>query len=133
MRRAPRPEPVGEADEVRLVDAVEHLHDGTLKDLVLKRRDPERALAPIRLRDIRPSCRLGPVAAAMDPTEQILEVALQIPPVGLPRHPVRPGRSPRVQCPIGRSQTVSVDVMQQRGEPCLLILHRPTAHAIQRT
>src|SRR5215210_8842542 len=53
MRRASRPEPVGEADEVRLIDAVEHLHDGTLEELVLKRRDPERALPPTWFRDPR--------------------------------------------------------------------------------
>jgi hypothetical protein len=69
----------------------------------------------------------------MDPTEQILEIALQITPKGLPRHPVDPGRSPRVQCPIGRPKAIGIDVMQQRSEPCLLVLHCPTTHAIQRT
>ena len=42
MLGAPRSEPVGEADEVRLVDAVEHLNDGALEDLVLQRGDTER-------------------------------------------------------------------------------------------
>ena len=41
MRAAPRPEPVGEAQEVRLVDGVEHLDDGPLDDLVLQRGDGE--------------------------------------------------------------------------------------------
>jgi hypothetical protein len=47
MRLAPRPKPIREADEIRLVDAVEHLHDGALQDLVLQRGDPQRALAPV--------------------------------------------------------------------------------------
>ncbi len=37
MRVAPWPEPVGEAQEVRLVDGVEYLDDGPLDDLVLQR------------------------------------------------------------------------------------------------
>ena len=39
MRPAPRPEPVGETPEVRLIDGVEHLDDGPLDDLVLQRGD----------------------------------------------------------------------------------------------
>ena len=42
MRAAPRPKPIREADEVLLVDGVQHLDDGTLEDLVLQRSDPER-------------------------------------------------------------------------------------------
>jgi hypothetical protein len=36
MRAAPWPEPVGEAEEVRLIDAVQHLDEGGLGDLVLQ-------------------------------------------------------------------------------------------------
>jgi hypothetical protein len=39
MRAAPRPEPVGEPPEVRLVDGVEYFDDGPLEDLVLQRGD----------------------------------------------------------------------------------------------
>src|SRR3954454_10542608 len=46
------PKPVGEADEVRLVDCVENLDDRALDDLVLQRGDAERALPPVRLRDV---------------------------------------------------------------------------------
>src|SRR6266536_455388 len=42
VRVAPRPEPVGKAQEVRLIDGVEHLDDGPLDDLVLQRGDAER-------------------------------------------------------------------------------------------
>src|SRR5438445_566858 len=39
MRAAPMTEPVGEPEEVRLIDGVQDLDDGTLEDLVLKRSD----------------------------------------------------------------------------------------------
>jgi len=54
MRAAPRPETVGEAQEVHLVDGVEHLDDGALEDLVLQRGNAKRPLPPVRLRDVRP-------------------------------------------------------------------------------
>ena len=47
-----RPEPVGEADEVRLVDRIENLHHRALDDLVLQRRDPQRPLPAVRFRDV---------------------------------------------------------------------------------
>ncbi len=53
MRAAPRPEPVGETEEVHLVDRVQHLDDGPLDDLVLQRGDTERPKPPVRLRDVQ--------------------------------------------------------------------------------
>jgi hypothetical protein len=49
MWAAPWSEPVGEAEEVLLVDGVEHLDDGPLDDLVLQRGDAERPQPPVRL------------------------------------------------------------------------------------
>jgi hypothetical protein len=46
MRAALGPEPIGEAEEVLLVDGVEHLDDCPLEDLVLQRGDAERPLPP---------------------------------------------------------------------------------------
>ena len=62
---APRPEPVREAEEVLLVDRVEHLDHGPLDDLVLQRGDAQRPLPPVRLRDVHPPGRLRPVRPAM--------------------------------------------------------------------
>jgi hypothetical protein len=42
VRLAPRPEPVGEAPEVHLVDSVQHLDDGPLKNLVLQRGNTQQ-------------------------------------------------------------------------------------------
>ncbi len=49
MRTASGPEPVREPEEIFLVDRVQHLDHRTLDDLVLQRRDAERAAAAIRL------------------------------------------------------------------------------------
>src|SRR6266511_5407956 len=46
MLRAPRPEPVRETEEVLLVYGVQHLDHRPLKDLILKRSDPERPQPP---------------------------------------------------------------------------------------
>ena len=54
MRATSRPEPVGETPEIHLIDGVEHLDDGPLNNLVFQRGDAERALPPVRLRDVRP-------------------------------------------------------------------------------
>jgi len=65
MRAASRPETVGKAQEVHLVDGVEHLDDGPLENLVLQRGDAERPLPPVRLRDVRPARWLSLVAPAV--------------------------------------------------------------------
>ncbi len=62
---------------------------------------------------------------------QILEVFLQILPVFVPRNAVHPRRGPRANRPIRRPKTINVNVMQERGEPHILVLARHTAHAIQ--
>ena len=52
---ATRPESVTEAHEIRLVDRIEHLHQRTLQDLVLQRRDRQRSLAAIAFVDVHAS------------------------------------------------------------------------------
>ena len=51
---APRPEPVREPEEIFLVDRVQHLHHRALDDLVLQRRDAERALPAVRFGYVMP-------------------------------------------------------------------------------
>src|SRR5258708_549254 len=48
----PGPEPIGEAEEVRLVDGIENLHHRTLDNLIFQRGDAERALPSVRFRDV---------------------------------------------------------------------------------
>lgn len=49
MRTSPRPKAVREAQEVGLVDGVQHFGDGTLDDFVLQRRYAEWPLSAIGL------------------------------------------------------------------------------------
>ena len=67
MRAAPRPKPVREAEEVRLVDGVQHLDDRPLEDLVLQRGDPERPQPPVRPSGCTPSATASPGSAPRGP------------------------------------------------------------------
>ena len=88
MRSASGPEPVREPEEVLLVDRVQHHNDCALDDLVFERSDRQRPLPPIRLRDVHPAGRLGPVGSTMNTTMQIREPGLQFCLVVTPRHTV---------------------------------------------
>jgi hypothetical protein len=131
MRVAPGPEPIGEAEEVLLVDGVEHLDDCPLKDLVLDRGDAERPLPPVSLRDVHPPRWTRPIGTAVDSCEQAPEIVLQVLPVVLPRHPVHSRCSLGADRPVGRPEAVEVDMVQQRGEPCILVLPCYFTHTIQ--
>jgi site-specific DNA recombinase len=78
-------EPVGEVQEVGLIDGVEHLHGRPLDDLVLQHGDADGAFSSVCFRDVHPSDRLGPVPASGKAVREVLEVALQFLPVRLPR------------------------------------------------
>jgi hypothetical protein len=109
---APRPEAVTEAQEVGLVDGVQHLGYRALNNLVLKRGDAERPTAAVAFRDVRAAYRLGPILPAMDPVMQMLEVVFQRLLVFRHRHPVDPRTgcsSLPPECPFERG---NVDVMQ---------------------
>ena len=48
-----RSEPVAEAEEIFLINGIQHRDGRPLDDLVLQGRDRERALFPVRLRYVR--------------------------------------------------------------------------------
>ena len=52
VRAASRPEPVGKALEVHLVNLIENDHHGLLNNLVFQRRDAQRTFPPVGLRYI---------------------------------------------------------------------------------
>src|SRR5215472_5874526 len=133
MLAATWPEPVGEPAEVRLVHGVQHLDDRPLDNLVLQRRDTERPQPPVRLRDVRPPRRHGPVTPALYPLMQVPQVRFQALPVVLPPHPVHPRRGLRAYLPVGPPQAFNGDMVQKRGEPRVLIPSRYLAHTVQRT
>ena len=123
MRAAPWPEPVRETEKVRFVDGVQHLDRRALDDLVFQRRHSERPLPPVGLGDVHPPHRLGPVRSSLQPIGEVPEVLLQFLPVVPPRLPVHARRGFPLQTEVGPAQRFQViDVVQERGEPQLLIL-----------
>ena len=67
MRAAPGPEPVAEAEEILLVNSVQHRRRRPLDDLVLQRGDRQRALPSIRLGYVDPSARQRPIRSSANP------------------------------------------------------------------
>ncbi len=94
VRATPGPEPAAEAEEILLVDRVQHLDYGALDDLVLDGRDRRRPLPPVHLRDEPSAGRLGAVRPPLDPIVQIPEPGLQVGLVVPSRHPVHAGSRP---------------------------------------
>ena len=133
MRAAARPEPVGEAQEIRLEHGIEHLHHSALDDLVLQRRHPQRAHPPVRFRYQHPPHRLGPVLPRLHPPVQILQVSPQVLLVLPPRQPVRARRRVPFQFREHLPQPFQRDVVQQRGEPRILLPYSNFPHTIQPT
>jgi hypothetical protein len=52
MLATPRPKPVGESQEVVLIDLVENRDHGVLDNLILQRRNPHWTLPPVGLRNV---------------------------------------------------------------------------------
>src|SRR5208282_1860971 len=107
------PEPIREAEKVGFVDGVEHFHRRSLNKLVFERRDAERSLPPIRLRNVYPTHRLGSVRSALQSMGEALEIFLKGLAVVPPRLSVHTGCGVPLQLEVGKPQSVDpVDVMQ---------------------
>ena len=83
-----RPKPIRKAQKVFLVNGIEDGGHGLLDDLVLQRRDPQRALPPVVLPDVHSSRGLRAKCSTMHPTVQIGQPILQPGLILLPRHAV---------------------------------------------
>ena len=92
MLATPGPEPVAEAQELRLIDRRQDDDHRRLDDLVLQRRDAERPLSAVRLRYVRPARRQRPVRAGVDAPVEIGEGSLEILRVLFPGHRIDPRR-----------------------------------------
>ncbi len=71
MLAVPRPKPIRKAQKVLLVNRIEDGHHRLLDNLILQGRDPQRALAPVAFRDVRPPTRPCSKRPAMHPAVQI--------------------------------------------------------------
>src|SRR5258706_780547 len=134
MLAAPWSEPVRKIEQVRFVDGIQPLDRRTLDDFVFQRRDSERSLPPVGLRDKHPTHRLRSVRSSLQPFGKILEIHLQLLAVVPPRLPVHTGSGFLLQSEVGHSQCFQVvDVVQERREPQLLILSCCLSYPLQRT
>src|SRR5882724_5837074 len=123
MLASPWSEPVRKSKKIRFVDSVQHLDRRALNNFVFQRRDSERSLPPVGLRDIHPTHRLRSVRSSLQPFGKILEIPLQFFSVMPPRLPVHTRRGFLLQSEVGHAQCFQVvDVVQKRCEPQLLIL-----------
>src|SRR6202158_4988015 len=134
MLASPWPEPVRKSKKVRFVDSVQHLDRRALDDFVFQRRDSERSLPPVGLRDKHSTHRLRSVRSSLQPCGKGLEIPLQLLAVVPPRLPVHARRGFLLQSEVGHAQCFQVvDVVQQRREPQLLILSCCLTYPLQRT
>src|SRR6266436_6242199 len=134
MLAAPWPEPVRKPENVRFVDSVQHLDRRALDDFVFQRRDSERSLPPVGLRDKHPTHRLRSIRSSLQPFGKVLEIPLQFLPVVPPRLPVHARRGFLLQSEVGHAQRFEViDVVHERREPQLLILSCCLTYPLQRT
>src|SRR5277367_151990 len=132
VRSPPRPESVTEAEEVFLVDRIQHVGHGALNDLILQRRHRQRPLAAVRFGYVNPPARRRPIRPALDSVMQVRELMLEVCFVVPPRYSVDPGgrvlgyRIERVP------QSFRCDVVQERGELLLLVAPCSYPYAIPR-
>lgn len=131
MLTASGPKPVREAEEVFLIDRVEHCDSRALNDFVFQRSNTERALFAISLWYEPSSDRQRPIRAAMDPCKQVLEVALQPGLVVLPCHPVHPGCGMALERQERVPQQIDSHMVQQRTELLLLPLPCSVPYTVQ--
>ncbi len=116
------PESIREAEKVGFVDGVQYFHRRSLNEFVFERRDAERSLPPVRLGNVHPTHRLGPVRSALQSMGEVLEIVLKSLAVVPPRLPVYTGCRVPLQLEVSKPQSVDpVDVMQQSGELHILV------------
>src|SRR5216684_608592 len=105
-----------------------------LDDLVFQRRDSERSLPPVGLRDKHPSHRLRSIRSSLQPFGKVLEIPLQLLAIVPPRFTVHTRSGFLLQSEVGHAQRFQVvDVVQERREPQLLILSCCLTYPLQRT
>src|SRR5271167_438303 len=131
MLATSRPKAIREAQKVLLVNRVEDGDHGLLDDLILQRRDPQRALSPVAFRDVRPSRGQGSIRPAVDPAVQINEPTLQPGLVLLPRHAVHSRGGFPLQSVKAPPQQIDREVVEQGGELHLLVFLRGFPHTRQ--
>src|SRR5215469_1587900 len=136
MLAAPWPETIRETPKVLLINLIEDCEHGLLNNLVLQRRDPERPLSTIRLRDIHSSRWLRSISAAVNSAVQIDKPTFQPSLIPLPSDAVHSRRGLSLQSVKAIPEQSDCHMVKQRGElhllpfPCgLTHTRQPRGHA----
>jgi hypothetical protein len=93
MRAAPRPESIGKAEEVRLINGVEDWRPRVLDEFVLQSGNAQGSHPAIGLGDVSPLGGLRTIAPAMNSPMQVVQPIHQAFLVVLPGHAVDAGGS----------------------------------------
>ena len=93
MRAVPGPKAMRELVKVLLIDGSQHHGHGALHDLVLKRRQPNGPLTPVRLGEPVPLHGRRLIPPAAQPLVQVPQVLFQVLGIRRCRHPVDPRRA----------------------------------------
>ena len=131
MLAASRPESIRKPDEVFLIDCRENLSDGLLDNFILQAPDAQWSLRTVGLWDICPLGRPSPIAPFVHPVVQVLQVFVELFPVGLLRHAITSGSCIPLKRQIALLQKIDGDMMQQRGELHIFSPSRRSAHSQQ--
>jgi len=129
---AARAKSIAEPEEFLLVDRIQQRSCGPLDDFVLKGDDCQRTLPPIGLRNVPTPRGLRPIGSPVDPIPQIVDLAIEIGVVALPRHPVDTRSRLPLQCEKRGAEHFRVEVVEERGEPLLPSLLCGLSYAPQR-
>lgn len=104
MLTAPGPESIAESLEVRLVDGVEHKHQGLLHQFVFNAGDTQRPPAAVCLGYPDSSDRLWPVAPTVDATVQVMQAGVKPLAVFLPAQAIDAAGRVAVERMVGAPQ-----------------------------
>ncbi len=124
MLAASGPKSVRETEELRLVNLVQDLDNGTLDNLVLQPCNAERALPAIRLRNHPSPGWLRPISSPMHAAVQIGKVRLQISAVRIPCHAVDSRSRITLEPVIRFGEQFDIDMMEQRGKSLIPMFPR---------
>jgi site-specific DNA recombinase len=116
-----RPKAVAEALEVLLVNLVQDPHHRLLDNLVLQAGDAQRPLTAVGFGYPTSLRGLGTIPAALDAIMQVRQPGLQVLSIRGPRHAVQPRHGVTLQRVVRLPQQVDRDVVQQSGEPQVLV------------
>ena len=111
--RPSAPEAVRARQKVRLVNRLQQHQDRPLRHLVFKRRNAERTLRAVRLRDVVASHRRRAVAARLDPVQEAFEIGLKVLFVVGSRHTVDARRAILARPSVRLRHPVDVDQVVQ--------------------